>query len=98
MKVFTIKNISSFRIQINSKGLGKFPGIIYNLEPKAEIKLYESQLSGDVDLKLKKRIISVVESQENSVISSFSDNSNVEAPTIENMPQQAQRGRKKKKI
>lgn len=72
MKVYTLTNVTKFTFQVIAKSRSGQPGFIYTVKSGESIELEESQLTGDVQLKLKKRLFSSVESERVPVISTFS--------------------------
>ncbi len=97
MKSYRLTNIANFNLQLISRTVMGKPGIIYTVKPKESIDLYETQMSSDIQLKLKKKLLSSVETERETVISSFKNRARVEVETEQKPPLSA-RGRKKKII
>ena len=97
MKSYKLTNVAKFNLQLIARSVLGKPGIIYTLKPKEDIVLYETQMSGDIQLKLKKKLITSVDTERETVTSSLRNKSAVE-PETEQKPPLSTRGRKKKLI
>jgi hypothetical protein len=71
MKFYKLTNISKFDFQVIAKSIIGQPGFIYTIKAGQSIDLHEGQLSGDIQLKLKKKLLSSVETEKEIVVSTF---------------------------
>lgn len=94
MKSYKLTNVSKFTFTVIAKNKLGSPGFIYTINPGQAIDLLETQLSGDVKLKLKKKLLSSVESERAPVTSEFKTTT-VKLESAEKPPLST-RGRKKK--
>lgn len=96
MKVFTLTNKAKFALQLITKGSFGRPGLIYTLKAGKSLEITEEQMSGDVQLKINKKLLSCVEAERDTVKSSFV--TAVVEPELEKQPPLSTRGRKKKTL
>jgi hypothetical protein len=94
MKFYNLTNITKFDFHVIARDPAGRPGFIYTIKPGQSIELNEGQMSGDVQLKLKKRLLSSVEIERETVVSSIKTAA-VESENIQKPPLST-RGRKKK--